>query len=184
MFGLRDKFSSLNIRVHYKREVRRDPGEAVTSVGTDASTRTIYLDHVEPLSMHVMAMNMLVEMYQVEDAAAFLAISSQSIRTVHIMAIALRALLRKSLGLSLTALESAALGNAVHRDVKIEEDLVTTRMEAPKSGKQKVTVAKNVAEKMTISMAEYLALTNVVIRRLRLATHPAAVLHLRHQLPE
>ncbi len=54
--------------------VKRDPGEAVTSVGKDASTRTIYLEYVEPLSMHVIAMNMLVEMDQVEDEAAFLAI--------------------------------------------------------------------------------------------------------------
>ncbi len=39
--------------------------------------------------------------------------------------------------------------------MKIEEDLVTTRMEAPKSGKQNVNVAK------TLRMAEYLALANV-----------------------
>ncbi len=69
-----------------------------------------------------------------QDAAAFLAMSSQSIRTVHVIAIALRGLLRKRLGLSLTSMESAALGNAVRRDLKAKEDLVTTRMEPPRPG--------------------------------------------------
>ncbi len=45
VFELRDEFSCLTVQVHYKREVRRNPGEAVKSGGPDGGTRPIYHEH-------------------------------------------------------------------------------------------------------------------------------------------
>ncbi len=93
---------------------------------------------------------LLVDRFKVKNPLALLGMSSSSLRAVHILAIAFRALLRQSLNLKITVVEQAALGNVRHRVVKPADDFVTTKLEPPSKSKKSVIVQGNLDSKLTM----------------------------------
>lgn len=156
--SLRHKFKCLEVTLKWKRRVIKDPAVAEERDPSE----TNYLHVSQKLSLHTIAVNSIVEFFKPRDTSAFLATSALSIRTVHVTAIAIRALLRKSLYFNLSPMEIAALGNAAHikhSSVGPADDIGTSRMaddDLPGGkSKRRRTLPANLAKKLTISKADY-----------------------------
>lgn len=81
----------------------------------------------ETVSLHSAALSVLMDAVRV-DAMEFLRASPVALKTVHIVAIGLRGLLRKSLNQVLSEVEDAALGNVTIDELSKGESAVTAML--------------------------------------------------------
>ncbi len=150
------RFPCLTVALRYKREVRSALGVPGPPPEDMEASGTIWYQEFEKVSLHDIALGLIVERFKARDKMSALCFSPLSIRTVHVLAIGIRGLLRRSLGLAISSLEEVALGNAGHAHFGALEDKVSTMLDLElEGGKRKVMRAQNLADKMVISSAEY-----------------------------
>ncbi len=120
-------FPCLSLEIRYQREVKQASGAAMDSEGRPVSVLPIMWPDSDKISLHFIAVNMLMELVSAKSIGGVLAASRLSLRTVHILAIGLRALLLRSLesvevksfdfsvtDVVLTQLERSVFGNVVY----------------------------------------------------------------------
>lgn len=166
---LQEDFPCLSLEIRYQREVKTAAGGSLDREGRRLTVEPAMWPDVDKVSLHVVAVHMLMELVSVKSIDMVLAASKLSLRTVQILAIGLRALMLRSLEMvekqssefavtdvGLTALERNIVGDVVYENISKGADLVTVKMDETKSGgKQSVRLAVNRDKKLAMTLEDY-----------------------------
>ncbi len=114
--------------------------------GLRAEDGELYWDEEEHVSLHKVAMGVLVEFFKFKNYLDVLGSSGLALRTVHVYAIALRGLIGKSLNLPLSEVELSALGDVTFRALEKSDELATVmlggRSDRSKEGADRATLER------------------------------------------
>lgn len=121
---LQDTFPSMSVTLHWMKDVRRSSLESETT-HPDYNNLCLKWPVNERLQLHSLARGMLMDFVRGASPSQILSSSKHSLRSVHILAMGLRALVRQAMGANLTAAEVAALGSVRSRHGDSGDDLVS-----------------------------------------------------------
>ncbi len=119
------RYPELTVRLKYKRKVIQE-----------RECDALYWPVEEEVSLHRMAAQCFMELFKMADAKMALCSSKMSLRAIHVVAIALRGLLRRAVGLEISAAEKCALGTVTHAEAR-QEDEISIMMEKKRDGARK-----------------------------------------------
>ncbi len=94
---LETDFPCLSLEIRYQREVKQSAGGGLDRDGQPLNVQPKMWSAVDKVSLHVVAAHMLMELVSAKSVGMVLGSSKLSLRTIHILAVGLRALMLRSL---------------------------------------------------------------------------------------